>query len=532
MDMPESRTLPALLEEMARRYPDRLALVYEGQTWTYTEFLREVRELAKAFHALGVRKGDKVALLMGNQPEWLFTDFAVTMLGGVLVAFNTWWRAKELEHGLAITDTKVLVMVDRFGSNDYVAQLGEIPDLAAAVPTLERVIHVGDHSLPGSMPFAQFRELGRFVPDAVIDDAKAAIAPEDAAYLLFTSGSTARSKAVTLVHRGLIENMHGIGERMHLTEQDRVLMMISLFWSFVCANALFATLTHGATIVLQHRHDIAEMLRLIEAEQVTAVYTQPNIVLSLYRHPDRLTRDLSSWRTGVCRPTVVHLLDEIGAKQMSTSYGLTECYGNSVLSDGLSSLDIRRRSSGPALPNTEILIVDQETRAELPRGTVGEVLIRGYVTPGYYKDPERTAQAIDPEGWFHTGDLGLVEPEGYFQFRGRIKELIKTGGINVTPADVEELLDAHPDVQQSVVVGVPDAEREEIVAAMVVPKPGHSPSAEDLMSYCRRTAAQYKAPRFIAFVGLEEVPLTDTGKIHKDRVKAVMTEKYRNHLPA
>lgn len=518
MDRPAARTVPLLLAEIAARHPDRNFITDVDRRASFARAHVRARRLAKSFHALGVRRGDTVALLMGNQLEWLDVFFAVTMLGGVVAAVNTWWRRRELVHALAISDASILVMVDRYVGNDYAGELRGM-DPATELPNLRTVICLGESRPEGAITYAALCAMGEEVPDSAIEAAIAAILPEDVACLLFTSGSTARSKAAGLVHRGLIENMHGIGERMHLTEQDRVLLVISLFWSYACANALFAALTHASSIVLQHHYDPAEMLRLIEAERCTAVYTQPNMVLALHVHPDRAKRDLSSWRTGIARPGVLGQLEEIGPKEMITSYGLTECYGNSCNSDAHWPLDLRRIGSGKPLPGVELEIVDPVTHVTLKQGEVGEIRLRGNVTPGYRNDPERTEAAIDAEGWFYTGDLGTYEEHGILVFRGRIKEMIKTGGINVTPADVEEVLEEHPAVRQAVVVGVPDRTRDEIVAALVVANPGTDLTPDALLAHCRASMASYKLPRLIEIVAPGEVPLTDTGKVSKRLVQ-------------
>lgn len=524
--MPESRTMPRLLSELAARYPERNFLTDGARRMSYAEFLAEARVLAKGLHALGVRKGDRVAVLMGNQIEWVLTQFAVTMLGGVLVALNTWWRQAELRHALALSDTSVLVMVDRYLGNDYAAALQGIGDLGLELPALKHIVCLGEQRPPRALGWPDLRSLGEPVDAALIDAAVRQVAPGDPAMMLFTSGSTARSKAVALAHRGLIENMYAIGERMYLTEKDRVLLVISLFWALSCVNAVFTFISHGASIVLQHHHDSAETLRLIEAERCTAIYTTPNIVFALHRHPERERRDLSTLRTGVARNTAVHLMYEMGAKEMCPVYGLTECYANSTVADARAPLEVRRRSSGFALPNTEIQIVDPGTRVSLAQGEVGEVRIRGYVTSGYHKDPELTAATIDSEGWFYTGDLARLDADGGLQFQGRLKEIIKTGGINVTPADVENLLLEHPGVGQAFAVGVPDAERDEVIAALVVPRTGCTVTAADLIEHCRKSAAVYKVPRYIELVEPDQVPLTDAGKVHKRRIRELLGAKY------
>lgn len=522
MPMPDSRTLPDLLAEMASRHPDRTFVIDGDHRLSYAGFQAETRILAKGLYALGVRRGDKVAVLMGNRTEWLLTDFAVTMLGATLVAVNTWWKNQELHHALELCDVSVLVMADRYLTHDYVAALDEMGDLGAALPLLRHVVCLGDAGPPGAMNFADLPALGRDVPDAAIEAAQAAVRPDDAAYLLFTSGSTARSKAVTLVHGGLVRNAFGIGERLHLTGQDRLLLVVSLFWSFACANGLLAVMTHGGSVVLSDKFDAAETIALLARERCTLFYTMPNMALALHGHPDRARHDLSSLRTGICLPQALAPMIDIGAREMTVCYGLTECYGNSAVVDCRAPLATRTRITGMALPDTELEIVDPATRLLLPVGEMGEIRLRGFVTPGYYKDPERTAEAIDAEGWFYTGDLAALEPDGGVLFRGRLKEMVKTGGINVAPAEVEELLQAHPAVRQAIVVGIPDPERDEVLAAMVVPEPGARVDVEELMRFCRARAAIYKVPRRIVLVRSDEVPLTDTGKVAKRRIQEVL----------
>jgi Acyl-CoA synthetases (AMP-forming)/AMP-acid ligases II len=520
-----ARTLPSLLLEIAGRYPNRPFLIDGERHVTYSEFLNEAKLLARSFHTLGVRKGDAVAILMGNQVEWLLTQFAVSMLGGVLVALNTWWRQDELRHALELTEPKVLVMVDHYLGNDYVETLKKLGDLSCVAPSLN-IICLGEARLSDALSWDGFRALASESAADITDTTMPLISPQDDAMILFTSGSTAKSKGVPLSHEGLVENMYSIGERMHLTEEDRLLLVVSLFWGFGL-NASLAFISHGASIVLQPHHDPAETLRLIEAHRCTAIYATPNLVHALYDHPDRQHRDLSSLRTGQARSSVVHLLHEMGAHEVCTMYGMTEGYANSTVTDGKLPLEVRRRISGHPLPNTEVQIVDPETRRVLASGAVGEIRIRGYITRGYCKNPSLMDEVRDEDGWFYTGDLGCLDETGGLEIKGRIKEMIKTGGISVTPADVETLLLQIAGVEQAVVVGVPDPVRDEIVAAMVALKRGATLTPADIVAYCKSRAASYKVPRYIEIVGSENVPLTLTGKVHKEKIREVLTSGYR-----
>ena len=527
MHLPKEKTFPGLMDEMAERFGDRNFVTDHKRKLSYKEFRVEVHQLAKALSAIGVRKDTKVALLMGNQIEWLVIDFAVTLLGGVLVAVNTWWKRIELEHALYSTDASILIMVDRYIGNNYSQALREIENREIAFPCLKKIVGFGDDLLPGAMSYQELLTLSEGVSDSVITSAQKDVHPDDTAYFLFTSGSTARAKAVELTHRGCIENTHGIGERMHLTEVDRMLMPTSMFWSLTCVNGLFAVMTHGGSLVLLFKYDIDEIFRLMEEERCTGIYTLPNIAHAMYGHPDRYTRDLSSWRTGTVRSGVISLMHEMGAHEMISGYGLTECYGHSCDNDGRAPLSKKMRNAGKPLAGVELKIIDPITNISLPTGTEGEILLRGFVTPRYYKNPELTRKTIDEDGWFHTGDVGVVEEDGSLTFRGRFKELIKTGGINVVPVDVEDVLLTYHKVRQAVAVGIPDQERDEIVAAMVVANQGEIIEINELLAHCKKSAAAFKVPKYISIVKDDEIPLTDTGKVHRGKIQIILQENYK-----
>jgi fatty-acyl-CoA synthase len=339
-------------------------------------------------------------------------------------------------------------------------------------------------------------------------------------YLLYTSGSTSTPKGVQLQHYALIENMWHIGERMHVTEDDRLWLAVSLFWGLGCENALLNLLTHGGCVVLQEHFEPGEALRLIEAERCTVFYGTPNMALALAEHPERAGHDLSSLRTGgtIGTPEQIMRLVDMGAREICNIYGLTETYGNCAVTDAHEPLEVRLASVGLPLPGVSIRIADPLTGAALPAGEVGEIRVKGYVTTGYYKDPERTRAAFDADGWFLTGDLGLLDAEGRLHFRGRLKEMVKTGGINVAPVEVEEVLSAHPAVRMAFVIGLPDPVRDEILAAVVVPRAGAAVTADELAAHCRAQLALYKVPRRFRFVAESELPLTVTGKLQKNRL--------------
>ena len=517
MEMPRSRTLPDLLDEMAARHPEREAIVGGGDRLTYAEFRNRVRGVAKGLRRLGVQRGDKVALLMENRTEWLLADFAVQLLGATLVAVSTWSRQRELEYVLRHSDASTLITTDRFRGQEYLAMVGGIRD---RLPELDRVIAL-DARATDVTAFAALWDLGIPVSDAEIAACQRAVTPDDIAYILYTSGTTSTPKGVQLQHRGLIENMFSIGERQHLTADDRLWMGISLFWGFGCENALLAVMTHGGCIVLQAEFDAGEALALIERERCTVYYGTPNIVLALWEHPDRERRDLSSLRTGAAigSPHAMQMVMHLGAREICNVYGLTECYGNCTVTDAHDPAEVRLHTVGRPLPGMEVRIVDPETRRPVPPGQVGEILIRGYVTPGYYNDPDKNAAAFDADGFLVSGDLGLIDEDGRLRFRGRIKEMVKTGGINVAPVEVEEILLTHPAVEQVYVVGVPDQRKEEVLAAVVVPRDGHAVTADELREFCRASLAAFKVPQHVRLVKRTELPVTATGKVQKVRLR-------------
>jgi fatty-acyl-CoA synthase len=514
---PASRTLPDLLDELAARQPDHEFIVGGGERLSYAETRDRARRLARGLRDLGVRRGEMVALLMNNRPAWLLVDFAVTMLGATLVPVSTWSRPRELEYVLNHCQAATLVTIPDFGGQDYLQALAQV---SGRLPHLRRIVVAGGAPSSDAIALDSLMAGSDGVRDADIEAAQRAVAPDDVAYILYTSGTTSTPKGVQLCHGHLVENMWNIGERQHLTSVDRLWMGISLFWSFGCANALLAVMTHGGTIVLQEHLEPGAALALIERERCTVYYGTPNIALALYEHPDRARRDLSSLRTGAAigPPAAMQMVMDLGVKEICNVYGLTECYGNCAVTDAHDAAEVRLTTVGYPLPGMEIRVVDRETRRPLPDGEIGEFLVRGLLTPGYYRDPERNAESFDAEGFLLTGDLGFADRDGRLRFRGRIKEMVKTGGINVAPLEVEEVLLGHPTVEQAYVVGIPDPRKEEILIAVVVAKPGQTAEPAILRAYCRDALAAYKVPQEIHVMTREDLPLTGTGKVQKFRL--------------
>lgn len=526
MNKPDSRTIPSLLAEMVARDPAHLAIVAAGQRLSYAEFAVEVERAARALYAAGIGAGDRVGILMGNRSEWLILDFAVMTLGAITVGLNTWATAYELAYQLRHADVKLLAIEPRFRNSDFRALLAEARAQADGLPSLATVVCT-EEPLTGMLSYADFLAAASSVDGQLIAAASAAVKPDDVACLLYTSGSTALPKGVPLLHGGLIDNMWEIGERQHLAADDKLWLAVSLFWSLACVNALYAVMTHGASIVLQHHFDAAEALRLIEQERCTVFYGTPNMALALWEHPQRAAHDLTSLRTGVTigTPEQVRRVATLGVAKICNVYGLTEAYGNSAVTDADLPLEKRLLTVGRPLGGVDIRIIDGETCAVLPAGTAGEITIKGNVLPGYWNDPVRTAEAFTADGFFRTGDLGMLDDDGYLYYRGRLKELVKTGGINVAPAEVEEVLASHPAVELAFVTGIPDARLDEALAAVIVTRTGVEVSETELANHCRATLAAYKTPRHFRFVDAAVLPLTTTGKLKRNELPGLFVAK-------
>ncbi len=518
MDKPEARTVPALLDALAGRQPERDAVIDGARRWRYRELKTAARTVAGGLWRLGVRPGDRVAILMGNRAEWLTSYFAILGLGATAVALNTWQTPREQAYQLNHAEVTTLILAARFRDRDMLAELARMQ--ALGLPSLARIVVLGAEPPPGAVAFAELADPAEAAPEAAVADSWAAVRPDDVACILYTSGSTATPKGVPLRHCGLIDNSWEIGERMRLTADDRLWFAVSLFWSFGCVNALFALMTHGASLVLQHHFEPGEALRLIEAERCTVFYGTPNMALALSEHPDRARRDLGSLRTGAAigSPEQMQLIVDLGVRQICNVYGLTEAYGNSAVTDAAAPLGQRLAASGPPLPGIELRVRDLETGAPVPTGTVGEIALRGRLTPGYLNDPDATARAMTEDGFLLTGDLGYLDGQGWLHFRGRCKELIKSGGVNISPAEIEAVLAGHPAVDGAFVTGLADPRLDQAVAAAVVLRPGTQVTAEALRRHCRAALAAYKVPRHIVFVDATALPLTATGKLQRNRL--------------
>ncbi|MFT4563979.1 MAG: fatty-acyl-CoA synthase [Gammaproteobacteria bacterium] len=519
MDKPTSRTAFALLHEMTSHDPDHECIVDGERRWSYGKFVKDVQRSACALLAHGIERGDRVGILAGNCAEWLIADFAIMSLGAISVGLNTWSSANELAYQLEHSGVRLLFIEPTFRDRDFMQLVADARAIAGDFPILDNLVVIADKASAPHISWETFNASAEQVTDAKLAAAQSSVEPTDVACLLYTSGSTALPKGVPLLHRGLIENMWEIGERQQLDGDDRLWLAVSLFWSLACVNALFALLSHRGTIVLQHHFDAGAALQLIEQERCSVFYGTPNMALALTEHPDLAKHDLGSLRTGVTigTPPQIARVAELGVAQICNVYGLTEAYGNSTVTEASLAFDKRIETVGRGLQGVEVRTVDANDVAR-PTGEVGEVQLRGNVTPGYWNDPERTAESFTEDGWFRTGDLGLLDDDGYLYYRGRLKEMVKTGGINVAPAEVEQALSTHAAIELAFVTGIPDPRLDETLAAVIVLRKGHTADEASLREHCRETLAPYKTPRHFRFVDAAALPLTTTGKLQRKRL--------------
>jgi fatty-acyl-CoA synthase len=515
MRAPLSRTLYELLREQAERFPEQVAVICGERRASYRDLAAAAGRIAAALRAAGFRRGERIGVLINNRLEWLETCFGAAALGLVVVPFSTWSKPEELAYLLADSEIAALFAVDSFAGQNFAETLAA---LAPNSPRLLQIVMLGGELQPGWIGYDAFRSSHEPLGD--LPSGEAAGAADDA-LILYTSGSSARPKAVRLQHYAVIENGFAIGERMGLAPDDRVLLAPPLFWAYGATNALPAALSHGATLVLQGRFDAGEWLGLIERHRCTAVYTLPSITGAALRHPDFRRERVSGLRTGLMigSPEEVRIAaEELGARQICNIYGSTEIYGNCCVTPYDWPLDRRMHSQGPPLPGVTLRIVDPDSGRVLPAGETGAVEVAGYVTPGYAgASTAHNAAAFTPDGYFRTGDFGRLDDNGDFQFVARDADIIKRAGINVSPAEIESLLLQHPGVAQAAVVGAAAGERGEAIVAFVVPLPGAALDSEALREHCRARASSYKAPDHIEFRAA--LPVTETGKLFRRALK-------------
>jgi fatty-acyl-CoA synthase len=502
--------------------PDIEAVVGPTQRLTYSELSEQVARIRAALSAAGVRRGDHIGICLGNDATWVALFFALGSLGAISVPVNTRLRGEEIAYVLRQSRTQMLFVADRFLKIDFISLLRDIcpaidtqlPD--AALPDLSRVVVLGTDVPRGA------RTWDRFLA-AAGNGSPPTCTPDDVLLIQYTSGTTAAPKGVVLTHRNVLANGFFAGERMGLRTADRFHSARPFFHVAGTSQSIAACIQHVATLVTMDRFEAGEALRLMEAERCTHFSGNDTMALMLLGHPDRPRRKLAlrgAW-VAVSPSIMERVMDELGAHEAVMAYGQSEASPNVSISGWWESREIRAAGRMRPQPGVEVRIRDVRTGADCPSGMIGEILVRGWnVMRGYFDKPEETAAALSADGWLATGDLGCLDATGRLQFAGRAKEIIRVGGENVAPAEIEDFLHRHPKIRQAQVVGVPDARLIEVPAAFVVLREGQDCGDEEILAWCRETMAGFKAPRYVRVIAdFDAIGMTASGKVQKKELR-------------
>ena len=541
----ERLTVGGVLDLVTRRRPEDDALVYvdRGLRYTYAEFREAVEECARALMALGIEKGDHVGVWGQNVPEWVTLQFATGKIGAVLVTINPAYRKNELKYVLEQSDSAALFLTEGTKDTDFLEILrGAVPEAAVAgeegvrsedLPYLKHVVLMGGEPPAGTpiVGFGEFLEGAGEVSPEKLRERQASLGADEVINMQYTSGTTGFPKGVQLTHANIIKNAFYIGECMKLGPEDRVCIPVPFFHCFGCVLGTLNTVTHEATMVPVESFDAELVLQAIHEERCTAVLGVPTMFITELGHPKFESYDTSSLRTGIMAGTTCPMevmkkvVDVMGADEITIAYGQTESSPVITQTRTDDPIELRVSSVGRKLPDVEVRIVDVGTGEDCGPGRQGELLTRGYhVMKGYYKMDDMTREVIDGDGWLHTGDLAVMDENGYVKITGRAKDMIIRGGENIYPREIEEFLYTHPDVSDVQVYGVPDEKYGERVAAAIQLKPGAGTTVDDIRDYCRENIARYKVPYYVDFV--EEYPMTASGKIQKYKLREAAVERH------
>lgn len=525
-------TLGTFFEKQVVKSPDRDFIVYPDRNlrFTYSEFDERVNMLAKGLLSLGITKGDHVGIWAKNVPDWLTFMFATAKIGVVLVTVNTAYKGHELEYVVKQSDMKALAIIDGFQDVDYLKIVYDlIPELktqergsldSEKFPFLKYMIYVGQEKHRGMYNTNELMLLGKHADDEEFLKIKETLDNNEVINMQYTSGTTGFPKGVMLTHRNIVNNGFYIGERQKFTEEDRLCLPVPLFHCFGIVLGVLAILTHGGTLVMLEIFDPLLALAAVQKEKCTALYGVPTMFIAEFSHPMFDMFDLSSLRTGIMAGSpcpieaMKKVISDMHMKEVTIAYGLTEASPVFTQTSVDDSVEKRVNTVGRAQPYIEVKVIDSETGEELGPNKPGEICCRGYnVMKGYYKMPEKTKEAIEEDGWLHSGDVASYDEEGYYTIEGRIKDMIIRGGENIYPREIEEFIHTMKGIRDVQVVGIPDEKYGEIVGAFVILDDDANMEEEDIRDYALQKIARYKVPKHVFFV--EEFPLTASGKIQK-----------------
>jgi len=537
-------TIGDLFDRQCQASADKQALVYNypeiglDLRLTYSQYKHEVDRLAKGLLALGIEKGEHVAVWATNIPEWVFLEIALAKIGAVLVTVNTNYRRAEIEYVLRQGDVTTLFMIEEFRGNSYVDSMHRVaPELksigdpvhnqlnSAALPGLKRVILIGSSPQPGMMLYSQVLQLGERISDELLDARQAGLDPHDVIQMQYTSGTTGFPKGVMLTHYGILNQTHVTCSIAELRQTERYVTAMPFFHIAGSVGAIMFSLYLGCTLIPLISFDPEKELKLFHAEKATFSFSVPTMLVAMLNHPRFVAGefDLSSLReiiTGAT-PVPVVVMEQVKAKMgadCTIVFGLTESTGAVTETIQSDSFELKSSTVGIPLPHLDIKIADALTGEPVGFGESGELMARGFlVMKGYYNMPERTAEAIDGDGWLHTGDLATMNSDGYINIVGRVKDMIIRGGENIYPAEIESFLMRHPGIAEAQVVGLPDSFMGEEVAAVIRVKPGSFENDEEVRQYCRDGISRHKVPKYIRFT--TAFPLTSSGKVKKFELK-------------
>ncbi|MDL9946542.1 AMP-binding protein [Gordonia sp. ABSL11-1] len=510
-------TIAQNLTRTVAAHPDRDALVEvtTGRRWTYRQFAADVDRLATGLLGLGVRPGDRVGIWSPNSAEWTLVQYATARLGAILVTINPAYQAEELEYVLNQAQVGTVIAATSYKTSDYVTMLNDVRD---------RCTHLHDVIIVGTQPWRELATTA--IAAATLEEVASALTPTDPINIQYTSGTTGFPKGATLTHTNIVNNGYFVGENLHYTEQDRVCIPVPFYHCFGMVMGNLACTTHGATMVIPAPgFDPAATLHAVEVERCTSLYGVPTMFIAELGLEHLESFDLTSLRTGIMagspcpEPIMRRVIDKMHMRDVTICYGMTETSPVSTQTTTSDTLAQRVGTVGRVGPHLEIKVIDPETADTVARGIPGGLCTRGYsVMAGYWNDPDKTAEAIDADAWMHTGDLAIMDGDGYIQITGRIKDMIIRGGENIYPREIEEFLYTHPDVLDAQVVGVPDDKYgEELVAWLRIRTGAPHPTVDDIRAYCAGKIAHYKIPRYVRVI--DNYPMTVTGKIRKTELR-------------
>ncbi len=535
-------TIGQLLDEIVDRIPDQDAVVFADRDYrlTWRQFRDTVDRAAKGLMALGVKKGDKVAVWATNVPHWVTLQFATARIGAILLTININYRSAEIDYLLRQSDCENIFVIDGYRDTDYVNTLYElIPELkeqprdrlrSERYPHLRRVLFLGPEKHRGMYSWNELLAMSVAVGDEEFRQRQSELSTHDVVNMQYTSGTTGFPKGVMLTHFNITNNGYWVGVNENFTTSDRLCIPVPLFHCFGCVLAVMACLNHGATMVILEKYDPINVMMSIEKERCTAVYGVPTMFIGILDHKLFDKFDFSTLRTGIMAgspcpvKTMRECVDRMNMREVTIVYGLTESSPAMTQSRyDEKSLEKKCSTVGKAFPGIEVAVIDPETGEHLGPGKHGELCCRGHnVMKGYYKMPEETAKAIDKDGWLHSGDIGMVDEDGYYAVTGRLKDMIIRGGENIYPKEVEDFIHHMEGVADVQVVGVPSVKYGELPAAFVILRPGVKLTAEDIVDHCRGKIAFYKIPKYVHF--LDEYPMTASGKIMKVKLREMSAQ--------